>query len=150
MTPIAAQVRRFVRRALVDATGTLEPNRAQLATAFETLCEQLRARLQPLFGAGAVEALFGRSLHLATAEFPFLATLIPAHATRCSFDGLKTSDPEIEPEQLQAGLAAVLAQEIALLATFIGEDFVLSLVQQAWGTATRARNLTRPEDDDYE
>src|SRR5207249_9229678 len=52
------QLRRFVRRTLVEATGTKALARPQLATAFNTLCERLRERLRPLFGASAVTALF--------------------------------------------------------------------------------------------
>jgi hypothetical protein len=33
------------------------------------------------------------------------------------------------------GLAAVLAFDVGLLVTFVGDDLILPLVQQAWGGA---------------
>src|SRR4051812_31982088 len=40
MSPLST--RRFVKRALVDATGMRSPDRAQLAAAFDTLCGSFR------------------------------------------------------------------------------------------------------------
>ena len=37
-------------------------------------------------------------------------------------------------DRIADGLATVLAHDIALLSTFVGEDLVLPLVQEAWGT----------------
>jgi hypothetical protein len=39
----------------------------------------------------------------------------------------------------EEGLAAVLAHKIGLLNTFVGEDLVLPLVQQAWGVIEAPR-----------
>jgi hypothetical protein len=135
MTLSSPSLRRFVRRALVDASGAASPDRAQLAAAFDTLCERLRERLQPLFGTTAVRALFVRALHVATSEFPWLAEVVPKNHDPCSVNGspvLRSVDVSL----LEEGLAAVLAHNIGLLSAFVGEDLVLPLVQQAWGTAT--------------
>jgi hypothetical protein len=105
-------LRRFVSRALVDTTGVAEPDRAQLASAFDTLCRRLRDRLQPLFGTAAVGALFVRSVHVATGEYPWLGEIVLKGQDSCS---------------------VVLAHNIGLLSAFVGEDLVLPLVQQAWG-----------------
>jgi hypothetical protein len=135
MTLSPQAIRRFVKRALVDATGAASPDRAQLAGAFDTLCGSFRDRLQPLFGSTAVNALFVRAVHLATAEFGWLNAMLPKAQDPCAFvradgfDGLDTA-------MLQDGLAAVLAHNIELLTAFVGPDLVLPLVQQAWGTAT--------------
>jgi hypothetical protein len=49
MTSSPPSLRRFVRRALVDATGTVSGDRLQLAAAFDGLCERLHRQLLPLF-----------------------------------------------------------------------------------------------------
>jgi hypothetical protein len=133
MSLSSPNLRGFVKHAL-GATGGRTPDRAQLASSFDLLCERLRARLHPLFGPTAVAALFARALHVATAEFPWLADVVSNDGQRCSTEGLQRVRAEVELDAIQAGLAAVLAHEIGLLSTFIGEDFVMPLVQAAWAT----------------
>jgi hypothetical protein len=128
-------LRRFARRALVAATGQTAPDKVQLAPAFDLLCERLRARLHPLFGPTAIAALFARALHVATAEFPWLADAVPKDGERCSLEGLERVG-EIERGAIEEGLATVLAHNIGLLSAFIGEDFVMPLVQAAWETTS--------------
>jgi hypothetical protein len=123
-------LRRFVRRALVAATGAASPDRRQLAAAFDTLCERLRRQLQPLFGTAAVSALFVRAVHVAAAEFPWLRELVQPET--CQADRIAPV-AELEIDTLEEALAAVLAHNIGLLIGFVGEDLVLPQVQQAWG-----------------
>jgi hypothetical protein len=144
----APKLQRFVSHALVTATGVATPDRAQLASAFDLLCEQLRRRLQPLFGATAVAALYARALHLATAEFPWLSDVIPKGGERCALDALEPVS-DMLPRDLEEGLAAVLAYDVRLLTTFIGEDFVMPLVQEAWG-ATLLSEATARSGGDHE
>lgn len=132
MTLSSPQLRRFIRRALVEETRVAAPNRTQLAAAFDTLCERLRRRLQPLFGTTAVITLFARALHLATSDFPWLATAVPKNGERCSANGI-AAIADLTAASAEEGLAAVLAHDIGLLRTFVGDDLVLPLVQQAWG-----------------
>jgi hypothetical protein len=126
------QLRRFVVRALIDTSGAASPDGAQLASAFDTLSDRLRKRLQPLFGSRAVTALFSRARHLASAEFPWLLDIIPNGSEQVAADRLRTISG-LEPAMLRDGLAAVLAHDIGLLSAFIGDDLVLPLVQDAWG-----------------
>jgi hypothetical protein len=147
MTLSSPELRRFVQRALVDASGTVSPDHAQLASAFNALCEQLRTRLQPLFGTAASTALFARALHVATQEFPWLPDVITKDAAeRCLANGKAPGDATLSVGRLEEGLATVLADEIALLSTFVGKDLVLPLVQQAWGVA-RPTEPARSKDD---
>ena len=48
-------------------------------------------------------------------------------------------------DRLEEGLAAVLAHNIALLNAFVGEDLVLPLVQEAWGTAMLTEDQPGPK-----
>jgi hypothetical protein len=141
------KLRRFVRHALVAATGTTSPNRMQLASAFDVLCDQLRTRLRPLFGATAISALFARALHLSTIEFPWLADVLPKDGERCSLDGIDAAAEAIPSQFFEEGLTAVLAHDIGLLATFIGDDFVMPLVQEAWGTTVLVEWSAQSEGD---
>src|SRR3954447_2429669 len=90
-------LRRFVRRSLVAATGAATPDRAQLASAFDMLCDRFRTRLHPVFGTAAIAALFARALQLATAEFRWLAELVRKDGERCSLEGLDALDSHLDP-----------------------------------------------------
>jgi hypothetical protein len=136
MSLSSPKLRRFVQHALTTVGGAAAPDRAQLASSFDILCDRLRARLHPVFGPTAIAALLVRALHVATAEFPWLANVVAKDGERCSLEGLERASAEIELEALHAGLAAVLAHEIGLLSAFIGEDFVMPLVQAAWETTS--------------
>ena len=127
---------RFVTNALLAASGSMRPSRAELATAFDARCDELRGRLHPLFGTPAISALFARAVQLATADYPWLPEVMPKDHEHCSLEGLERIDDRLEPAAMAAGLASVLAHQIALLTMLIGDDLVLPLVQEAWaGTA---------------
>jgi hypothetical protein len=139
MTLSSPSLRRFVRRALVDASGAPTPERAQLAAAFDVLCDRLRRQLVPLFGAVAVNALFLRAVHVAAAEFPWVGALTLKDHPPCAAERMGSVD-HLETDALEEGLAAVLAHNIALLNAFIGEDFVMPVVQHAWGVNDTSRD----------
>jgi hypothetical protein len=71
---------------------------------------------------------------VATAEFPWLADVVAQDGERCSSGGLARVGREIEHDALAEGLATMLAHSIGLLGAFIGDDFVMPLVQAAWDT----------------
>jgi len=143
MTLSPPSLRRFVRRTLVDTTGSASPDRAQLASAFDVLCGRLHRQLKPLFGTRAVTALFVRAVHLAAADHPWLRDVLPTDQDPCASDRIPLAgDPAIET--VEEGLAAVLAHNIGLLNTFVGEDMVLPLVQQAWGVVDTPRTEGAP------
>ena len=134
--PSSPALLRFVTNALLAASGSTAPSRAELATAFDARCDELRRRLHPLFGTPALSALFARAVQLATADYPWLPEVIPKDHEHCSLEGLERIDDGLEPAAMAAGLASVLANQIALLTMLIGDDLVLPLVQEAWaGTA---------------
>jgi hypothetical protein len=128
-------IREFVKRALADTTKATTPNAAQIVSAFDTLCERLRGRLEPLFGRPATHALYARALHLASGEFQWVPKLIPNAAEQCSAGGLEALTTSVALDDLREGLAAVLAHDIALLSELVGSDLIVPLVEQAWGVA---------------
>jgi hypothetical protein len=48
-------------------------------------------------------------------------------------------------DRFAEGLATVLAHNIGLLSTFVGEDLVLPLVQEAWGIMMLAEDQRGPK-----
>jgi hypothetical protein len=126
----SSSLRRFVRRALVDATGVPKPDRAQLASAFATLSQRLRGRLQSWFGTTAISALFARSVHLAAGEYPWVAGIVADAEESFSVERIATLET-VDANTVEEGFAAILAHNIGLLSAFVGEDLVLPLVQEA-------------------
>jgi hypothetical protein len=145
MSMSSPKLRRFARQALLAATGVPAPDLAQLAAAFDVVCDSLRARLHPMFGTAAIAALFARAHRLATSEFPWLAHVVAKDGERCSLEGLETVSRGLEPDTMAEGLAAVLAHDVGLLSTLIGDDLVMPLVQEAWGTASVSDRPARTE-----
>jgi hypothetical protein len=127
-----SQLRAYVSRSLTRAAGTSTPDSAQISAAFDELCERLRSKLRPLFGAEAVSALFGRALHVAASDHPWIRNVVTGEALCGSGDDVSALSG-LDAERIHNGFVAVLAINIELLNTFIGEDLVLPLVQVAWG-----------------
>jgi hypothetical protein len=142
MSLSSLQLRRLVRRTLLERSEAASSSRPPLASAFNTLCERLRDRFQPLFGATAVAALFARAVHVATLEFPWLADVIGKNGDRCSADVIAALQG-VDMDHVEEGLAAVLAHDIELLRAFVGDDLILPLVRHAWGVAL-AEDLAGP------
>ncbi len=91
------------------------------------VCEKLRKPLSMLGGADGYKALISRALLLAKAEVPSLGSV------RVLEDGsLEASGSEADGAE---GDAALVAQLLGLLATFIGEALTMQLVRDAWPDA---------------
>ena len=132
MSSSSAELRQFVARVLVDPTDAVSPDPSDIAESFNTLCDQLRTRLQPLFGIPVTNALFARALDLSAAEFPWLYTAIARGSDRCSMEGLALAASTVPLTDLRDALAAVLARDIELLGDLVGIDLILPLVLEAW------------------
>ena len=128
-------LRRFVRRALFDVAVTDKPE-GRPETAFNMLCARLRHTLQPLFGVSAVDVLVARARHVAAQEFPWLSNVVSIDGSCAADAAARDAIDALDAEAVAEGLAAVLANIIGLLSEFVGEDLVLPLVQQAWGTVS--------------
>ena len=127
--------RQFARGALVKTANSAAPTHSQLTAAFETLRERLARTLIPVFGSTAVYALFDRSRHLATDEFPWFADLLPDRGEK-AIDASRVADLAAI-DALREGFAAMLAHDIGLLVALVGEDFIMPMMQKAWGVAGR-------------
>lgn len=112
---------------------------ARLAHAFAALCDRLRHRLEPLIGSNGVRALFGRALHLARPDFPWLASARLTAEPGCALQHVVDAAHDVDVRLVGEGLAAILAHDLSLLFQFIGEDLALPLVETAWPETVRFR-----------
>lgn len=124
------ELHELARRLLAHETDSTRPSDA--AAVMRRACERLSAQIDPLIGAGGMRALFVRALHLAQREFRWLETVEVGEAAVCSFEHLGEAVGERPADDAQRGTAAILANIIWLLVTFIGDDLALGLVRQAW------------------
>jgi len=104
------------------------PNARTPLEAAERVVRKLSAGMTLLVSSDGYRALLGRALYLARAEYAVL-------------DGVRvgTSDVYLEGLRETGGaydaLVAFLAQVIALLARFIGDDLTGNLIRQRWPDA---------------
>ena len=108
------------------------PSQKQVCEGFKALRERLGETFIPVFGAIAIDALFERSRYLTAQEFTWLPDVMPGpSATSLDLAALcrvKTADEALD------GFATMLAHDIGLLTTLVGDDLVWPLVEKAWGS----------------
>lgn len=109
-----------------EASGNTE------AAAMEAACRRLHKTLMPLISATGLHALMARALKLAKREFPQLAEVATDEASDCSFKGVSDATRGRAAGEASDGFAAILANFIWLLVTFIGEDLTFGFVQETW------------------
>ena len=108
------------------------PNPFKLAEALEVCCQRLHKRLDPLVGAGGFRALLDRALFLAKKEHPWLKGVEIQAYPGCELRGLNEAMTGRQPAEIKETLTIILANVIWLLVTFIGEDIVYDLIEEAW------------------
>jgi CheY-like chemotaxis protein len=113
-----------------------------MTTAAERGCRKLCLRLAKVVTPAGCQSLLARAIHIAAVDAPFLqgvrAGVIPA----ASLEGVQEATRGVPTELAQAGLAAVLAHLLGLLATFIGDDLTARLVRDVWSDAPIGRGET--------
>jgi len=129
MNSISPQMRTLATHLISDeakADLSFAANEWTLVSAVETL----RPKLSTLMGKSGFRALLARALALAVPEAPWLA------GVQVNGDGfLERQVPdELKPdaEQIFAGHAALVAQLLGLLVSFIGEILMIRLVCETW------------------
>ena len=123
--------RQVARHALIQRFGAA-PTHQQVGEGFSGLRDRLSETFIAVFGAIAIDALFERSRYLTAQEFAWLPDVMPGpSATSLDLAALcrvKTADEALD------GIATMLAHDIGLLATLVGDDLVWPLVEKAWGS----------------
>jgi hypothetical protein len=108
------------------------PSPGKLAEALEVCCQRLHKRLDPLVGAGGFRALLERALFLAKKEHPWLEGVEIQAYPGCELKALNEAMTGRQSTEIRETLTIILANVIWLLVTFIGEDIVYGLIEEAW------------------
>lgn len=125
----SAALRTFAQDLL--ATEEASPHGPADGTAAYRVCEKLRRPLSTLAGATGFHSLVARALMLAKREVPEL------HKVHVGPDGALLALADIQPRSARAlGEIALITNLLDLVASFIGEELTMSLVQDAWRRAT--------------
>jgi hypothetical protein len=133
-SPLSGTVEAAIRSALVpDLAGGADPQLA--AAALAGLYQALAAHLEPLLGEAGVHAIYGRSVHLATPEVPWIAAAATVQAGTGAVDALRGCLEHQAPSAATAGARILLVSFVELLARLIGEGLTTRLMAQAWPLA---------------
>lgn len=97
-------------------------------------CEKFRQPLARLAGAAAFRSLLSRALSLTKAEAHWLEAVHVA--ANGSLEGLGAATAQLTQKKISEGEVLLVAHLIGLLITFVGEEFTLQLVLEAWPDAT--------------
>ena len=107
--------------------STVRDSSQESLSALESVFEKFRHLLITLIGAVGYRALIGRVVKLAKTETPQLNTL------QVKPDGsLEGIGERFGQDQTEGADVLLIAQLIALLATFVGTDLMLILVLDKW------------------
>jgi hypothetical protein len=101
-----------------------------ISTAIFPVPEKLRPLVAALVGNAGFRVLLSRALVLAKPEVPWLrAVHVKADG---SLAGPAEFEAQVDPGTIVAGRIAVLAQLLAMLREFIGENLTMQLIREAW------------------
>jgi hypothetical protein len=110
---------------LLDAAGPLELHQATQET-FRTLREHLAAR----FGGYGYEVILKRAIRLTESSFRPASTL--GTQTDGTLTGVDLLLGEFPLEAVRDRVVDVLANALGLVATFVGDDLTIKIVQSRW------------------
>lgn len=97
------------------------------------LWEKLASELISIIGEGGFQSMYSRSLHLVSANFPWMEQSRPWQRTDKDFQGLRSSLKDRDLNEISEASIALLAIFIDILATLIGELLTTSILCAAWG-----------------
>lgn len=104
------------------------------ATALAALAvwRRMAAQLEPVIGARGVDALFGRALHLAGRQHPWLAAAGVRGGSANALDHVQQQLAAQQTAQATEAAQALLTGFTELLATMVGDALVTRLLGPAW------------------
>jgi len=133
MSTTPPALRNLARRLLAGEPGRVESPTGDLYQAVRA-CDQLRAPLTKLIGAGGFSSLLSRALSLARRQAPALVALrVESDGSLAGLDAVLQDAGANEAPQ---GGEVLVGELLGLLVTFIGEPLMLSLVREAWPTGS--------------
>lgn len=129
-TPSMQMRREAVGQSLSETSdASVKPSAA--ADAAVATWKRVAACLEPVIGSGGVHVLFGRSLHLTSRDFPWLAATGyygDSSDRFASMAGFRAALESREPSDAAAAVSALMKTFIELLETLIGEPLTERLL----------------------
>ena len=126
---------------IVEQEAGDSPTAAASAAAVESSCRRLRDQLVDLLGAGGIDAMLRRALHLAQREQPRLARVAVAGEPVGCFTGLAESLEGGTEEEAIAAASTILTHMLDLLVMLLGEELGMKPIRKLWPRATTAREI---------
>lgn len=83
-------------------------------------------------GPGGLEALLTRAVQITARERPWLSSVTIGGSADCPLSGLSEAAGSRDGNDALEGYAALLANVLDLLTSFIGEDLTMRFVRHAW------------------
>jgi hypothetical protein len=132
-SPLSGTVDAVVRGATMPgvATATDPPAAAALAGLYDALARHL----EPLVGRAGLLAIYGRSVHLAISEVPWIAAAADVQNGAGPVEALRGCLEHQDPSAATDGARILLVTFVELLARLIGEGLTTRLMAQAWPRA---------------
>ena len=123
------QMRQFAERLIAyESLGGKSSERKNPASFH--VAEKLRSHLSRLMGHGGFRGLQSRALALAKEEIPWLRVVhVKADG---SLEGLEELRAQFDADKVFECRVVLLAQLLGLLAAFIGDHLMLTLVREVW------------------
>lgn len=99
------------------------------------LWDPLAQQLVALIGQAGFTALFDRSLHLASASFPWLASTDASTDKLPRLEALSSALLIRGPDDSIHAVVLLLSTFVELLCTLIGQNLTMNILRTAWGDA---------------
>ena len=116
----------------VPGDGAAPDEASTIAEATLDTWQRVADRLAPVIGAGGVDALFSRSLHVTSKTFPWLAMAGNDGSSAALLTGLKARLADQEPAAAAEASDALLGNFTELLTTLIGASLTERLLAPVW------------------
>jgi len=120
-----------IRGTLAQGAGEA-PDASAIAEATLNTWRQVMDRLAPVIGAGGVDALFSRSLHVTSKTFPWLAMAGNNGSSAALLASLKVRLAGQETAAAAEASDVLLVNFTELLATLIGASLTERLLAPVW------------------
>lgn len=119
------KLRIYAERLIANEMNLNASSKAKPTAAFVVI-EKLSPHFGSLMGAAGFRALISRALVLSSTEVAWLSELhVKADG---SFEGLNELEAQANPEEISNAGIVLLARLLGLLATFIGDELTLQLL----------------------
>ena len=126
---ITPEVKALASRLMAYEAGKVTSGGAPRSAAFR-VCDKLRQPISRLAGVAGFRSLLSRALALASGE---VRSLKSVHINADGYlEGLDEGQAQLSRDEEAKGEIVLIAHLLGLLATFIGEELMLRLVQEAW------------------